>query len=108
MLSANPLLKGQVEVIEDLMERSAEPRTAAVACGGEPSGIVPNNTWGWGIIDAPYAVQAALLWPDPMPTPTPTSTTLPPTATPTATPTVTPTPAPVWRVFFTLPLMGAN
>jgi subtilisin family serine protease len=42
LLSAHPELKGQVDVIETIIEQSAVPL-------GDP---VPNNTFGWGRIDA--------------------------------------------------------
>ena len=100
MLAANSQLRGRVDVIEEIITQSAEATTATVACGGEPAGVVPNNTWGYGIIDALDAVQAALAWDPSTPTSTPTATAMP---TATATPTATSTPAPGWRVY--LPLL---
>ncbi|MDH7485056.1 MAG: S8 family serine peptidase [Anaerolineae bacterium] len=93
MLAANAQLKGQVETVEEIIVQSAEARTATTPCGGELPGAVPNNTWGYGIINALAAVQAALAWATPTPTSTPTATVMPTaTATPTATPTATATP----------------
>lgn len=111
MLSANPDLRGRVDDMEMLIETSAQSKAARIACGGEASGAVPNNTWGHGIIDALKGVQAAQAWPHP-PTQTPTATatatavSLPtasdtPTLTATATPaaTATCTPDMPWRVY---------
>jgi subtilisin family serine protease len=54
MLSAAPHLKGRVEVLEDLIRQTAEPKMGD--CGGDR----PNNTFGWGRVDALAAVKAAL------------------------------------------------
>ena len=125
MLSANPLLRGEADGVEEILFRTAEPKMASVACGGEPPGEVPNNTWGYGAVDALSAVRHALAWPNATPTVTPTPTykptpssspTVTRTATPsptagqtptgTATPTSTATPPRVWRVFFPLSVLG--
>ena len=50
LISAEPALRGQVDEIETLIERTAVQRID-LTCGGEPGGI-PNNTYGWGRIDA--------------------------------------------------------
>ena len=52
LLSAHPELKGQVDVIERLLELTAVPRTNSQTCGGVPGTQVPNNTYGWGRVDA--------------------------------------------------------
>lgn len=54
MLSAAPHLKGRVEVLEELIRQTAIPK--AGGCGGDR----PNNSFGWGRVDALAAVQAAL------------------------------------------------
>lgn len=54
MLSAAPHLKGRVEVLEELIRQTAEPKVGD--CGGDR----PNNTFGWGRVDALAAVKAAL------------------------------------------------
>ncbi len=56
ILSARPDWKGHVALIEGVIERSAVPRTTDEACGGVPVTAVPNNTYGWGRIDALAAV----------------------------------------------------
>ena len=64
MISANPDLAGQVEVIEDIIEATAVPKTTEEECGGIPGSEVPNNTYGYGRIDALAAVNAALAFVD--------------------------------------------
>ena len=59
MISANPDLAGDVEAIEDIIESTAIPRTTSESCGGIPGSQIPNNTYGFGRIDALAAVLAA-------------------------------------------------
>jgi len=67
LLSANPSLSGNPIGLEVLMEQSAVGKTTTDTCGGIASGAIPNNTAGWGRIDAVAAVNAALA-PDTPPT----------------------------------------
>ena len=71
--SANPALAGEIEQTEQIIQRTAEPhRVAAVcpsdgapcACGQDQPGQVPNNVYGYGLVNALAAVQAALEWED--------------------------------------------
>ncbi len=59
LLSANPGLAGDVDLIEGIIEQTAVPRTTTQGCGGDLPGQVPNNVYGWGRIDA----VAALAYP---------------------------------------------
>jgi serine protease AprX len=59
LISADPLLKGNVDRIEDIIEQSAVRKTTTELCGGDSSTQVPNNTYGWGRIDALAAVLLA-------------------------------------------------
>jgi len=59
MISANPLLAGEVDEIESIIEQTALPKTTGDGCGGDNSTSVPNNTYGYGIINALAAVQMA-------------------------------------------------
>jgi serine protease AprX len=59
LLSAAPGYRGQVGAIEAVLAASAEPRTTGQGCGGDSPTAVPNNVWGWGILDALAAVQLA-------------------------------------------------
>ena len=52
LLSAYPALSGDVNAIELLLEQTALPRTTAQDCGGVLGTAIPNNTYGWGRIDA--------------------------------------------------------
>jgi subtilisin family serine protease len=52
LLSGRPDLAGQVDVIQQIIERSALPRTTSQGCGGDSETAVPNNTFGYGRIDA--------------------------------------------------------
>ena len=58
LISAQPSLAGQVDQIEELITYSAVPRTTSQICGGVPGAQVPNNTYGWGRVDAWRALQS--------------------------------------------------
>ncbi|MCF8247528.1 MAG: S8 family serine peptidase [Saprospiraceae bacterium] len=60
MISANPDLAGQVDLIEDIIEQTAVPKTTDQNCGNILGTEVPNNTYGFGRVDALAAVEAAL------------------------------------------------
>ena len=60
IISANPALAGNVDRIEEIIEQSAEKKTTTEACGGDSATQVPNNTYGWGRIDALAAVNLAI------------------------------------------------
>lgn len=57
LISANPALAGQVATIETLVQDTALPLTSTQTCGGVPGSSIPNNTFGWGRIDALNAVR---------------------------------------------------
>ena len=59
LLSAEPAYAGYVDVIEEVLTRTAGPRTTTQGCGGDGPDEVPNNVWGWGMLDARAAVEAA-------------------------------------------------
>lgn len=61
MISANPALAGQVELIEDILELTAVPLSTSQECGEITGTEFPNNTYGYGRIDALAAVKQALL-----------------------------------------------
>lgn len=52
LISAEPDLAGRVSTLEALITRSALRRTTDEGCGGDTTTSVPNNTYGWGRIDA--------------------------------------------------------
>ena len=57
LLSVAPELKGKPHLIEFLIKSSAKPITTSQSCGGVSGNLIPNNTYGWGRIDALAAVQ---------------------------------------------------
>lgn len=52
LISADPSLAGQVDEIEQIIQDSAVQLTTAQECGGVPGDQIPNNTFGYGRIDA--------------------------------------------------------
>ncbi len=60
VISANPALAGNVDRIEEIIEQSAAKKNTTEGCGGDTNQQVPNNTYGWGRIDALAAVNLAL------------------------------------------------
>src|SRR5262249_39889084 len=59
LLSAAPGLIGLPDSIEPVITGSANHLTTSETCGGIPAGTYPNNTFGWGRIDALAAVEAS-------------------------------------------------
>ncbi len=55
--SADPLLIGKVEASERVIAQTARPVTTTQGCGGDGPNDVPNNVYGWGIVDALAAVE---------------------------------------------------
>lgn len=58
--SAVPMLKNDVDATEALLRQTAQLLTSAQTCGGVPGSQTPNNTFGYGRIDA-LAAYVALL-----------------------------------------------
>lgn len=59
LLSAIPQWKGHVDWVEQRITQSAVPRTTTQSCGGVSGNTIPNNTFGWGRIDALASVSVA-------------------------------------------------
>lgn len=59
ILSAVPALKGRVEIVEDILRRSAKATKAEKICSGIDTLAVPNNTFGYGRLDILKALQLA-------------------------------------------------
>ncbi|MEX0881251.1 MAG: S8 family serine peptidase [Thermoanaerobaculia bacterium] len=59
LISADPRLSGNPDALEQLMTSAAIHSTTDENCGGLPGTTIPNNTYGWGRVDALAAVQAA-------------------------------------------------
>ena len=62
MLSANPVLAGHVEDIEDIIEQTTVYFADTLDCGASLGTARPNHAYGWGRVDALGAVQAVLVW----------------------------------------------
>ncbi|MBL7664751.1 MAG: S8 family serine peptidase [Bacteriovoracaceae bacterium] len=60
MWSANPALKGNVKATKDIIQKTANPLATNENCGGIAGNAIPNNTSGYGMVDAYKAVKAAL------------------------------------------------
>ena len=58
LISAEPVLAGDVDAIEQLIRESAVPRFSDENCGGDGPQSRPNNVYGWGRIDALSAYEA--------------------------------------------------
>lgn len=86
--SARSQLVRDIAATKTILQSTANPTVtvSAQTCGGTPSTQIPNNSFGYGRVDALAAVNAV-----PLPTATPTSTPGP-TQTPVGTPTPSPTP----------------
>ncbi|MCS7060485.1 MAG: S8 family serine peptidase [Anaerolineae bacterium] len=57
--SAAPWLRGQITATEAILRSTAQPLTTAETCGGVLPGAVPNNTYGYGLINARAALSEA-------------------------------------------------
>jgi serine protease AprX len=60
LISANPELAGQVELIETILEETAVSKQTEEDCGNIDGENIPNNTYGFGRIDIKKAVDQAL------------------------------------------------
>lgn len=58
LISAQPSLAGNVDLLENVITTTAVPLTTTQICGGIPGDQIPNNTFGYGRIDALAAVQS--------------------------------------------------
>ncbi|MBK7701088.1 MAG: S8 family serine peptidase [Saprospiraceae bacterium] len=59
LISANPQLAGEVDKIEDIIEQTALNLTSTQSCNGTSGSSIPNNTFGYGRIQALAAVNMA-------------------------------------------------
>lgn len=57
--SALPWLRGQVNETEEILRASAQRLTTTQTCGGLAANTVPNNTFGYGLVNAEAALQLA-------------------------------------------------
>jgi serine protease AprX len=61
MISAVPSIRGNVKAIENILERSSITTSAEKTCHGVLATSIPNNTYGYGRLDAKKAVYLAYL-----------------------------------------------
>jgi len=47
-----------VEMTEQILMRTADPRTSSQGCGGDSASDVPNNGFGWGVVNARSAIES--------------------------------------------------
>ena len=64
-LAAAPSLSGNVDALEEILTGTAAPKPSLETCGSLPADAVPNNTSGYGRIDAAAAFDALLCPPPP-------------------------------------------
>lgn len=62
ILSARPDLAGEVDLLEDILEQQAVASFDTIPCGMVPGDAIPNNTYGYGRVDALAALQAILAY----------------------------------------------
>jgi serine protease AprX len=55
---ADPSLVGKISATTAVLTSTAEPKTSTQTCGGVAGDQIPNNTWGWGILNVYNAVRA--------------------------------------------------
>ena len=60
IISANPALAGQVELIEDIIEETAIPKTDTLNCANVLGSSHPNAVYGFGRVNALAAVEKAI------------------------------------------------
>lgn len=59
MWAAQPELIGKIDETTELIRKTSTPKTTTESCGGVDGTVIPNNTYGYGFINAYAAVQAA-------------------------------------------------
>lgn len=57
MISANPAMAGRPKILKNVILQTSQTRTSTQSCNGVSGSQIPNNTYGWGRIDANAAVE---------------------------------------------------
>ena len=58
--SAKPELIGKIDETEEIIRSTASPAQSSQTCGGVPGTETPNNTYGYGRVNAYKAVAKVL------------------------------------------------
>ena len=58
LMSAEPSLRGETDMVRAILSRTADPRTSDQGCGGDAPDAVPNNGFGWGIVNIRSAIES--------------------------------------------------
>lgn len=59
--SAQPSLIGKIQETTEILRKSSKPTTSSTeSCGGVPGTSIPNNTYGYGVIDVVKAMNMTL------------------------------------------------
>ena len=58
--SADPTLRGDITGTVDVIRATSKPKTTTQRCGGVAGSSIPNNTYGYGLIDAYKAVKSRM------------------------------------------------
>jgi hypothetical protein len=59
--SANPKLIGKIKETTEILTQTATPKTDPTqTCGGISGNVIPNNTYGYGLLNVEKAVTEAL------------------------------------------------
>ena len=61
LISADASLAGQPEMIKQIIMNSSVAKTSTQDCNGTPGSQIPNNTFGWGRLDALAAINQVML-----------------------------------------------
>jgi subtilisin family serine protease len=57
LLSYDNGLRGQIDGLSNVIRKSSTSMVTSDTCGGNPAGAIPNNTFGYGYIDALKALE---------------------------------------------------
>jgi hypothetical protein len=60
LLSARPDLRGNPDAVMELVKQRSVPTTSSQNCGAIPGRQVPNNTFGYGLLDTYQMVKTVL------------------------------------------------
>ena len=56
--AADPTLVGKIDETKDVLMRTATGKTSTQTCGGVSGNAIPNNTFGYGLLNVYEAVKS--------------------------------------------------